>query len=794
MLDKLVEDIGLATSQKIAEAVDGIAEKSQEDRENLISWVNNSYAAYEKKLDEATERLQGAIDDLDSRRQAMYVEETQQIVEKLNELEVVAARLSTIENGKDGEKGEQGLQGEPGLDRPLLEPVYLKDGDYPKSTLGLHNGGLWISTKDAVGDPESDPHAWACILDSMTEMSIDLQEDRSFKLSVRMATGKLIEDTFHIPFPEHKGIWEEGDYSKGDIVTKGHSFWQAMEDTSGEPPGNGWKQILSAPRGKQGPAGKSIEGPQGKPGRNGRDAVLPEGFIEEVMSIATENKRFEDGRSGAEAITSFRGYFDGTESYASGDVVNFDGALYLCTSSAGPSNTLFGGGGEWELMIGVTKQGQEAYMHWQGDWVQKAYSPGMTVRDGGWTMTCVNRTTDRAGPTPIGEPLWIYPGTITPTSVSAKQVLAGARYTAGERAQYVSGYRVYTTTDVRYNIYLVENPLTEPVYTTVSSFTAAATGWQEFSVQGGFIPPFASIDVIAVIEEPATTPVIFSGNWDYSTPPNAEIPPAGTIVHGNSTPSEFRISKTDNDGGDRSAGLENLTIGDGIQGAGMSWIIQAVTDNGTWMNFAVSPSTQGAPDGVQNFDFETVTPTPIPYAEDVDYWLGNSRVSGLYGADTAYVDLTPDDNQYIVDIRLQDFRTSDDWDIVAVSDSAVGSTPASVKVEQFGVITENPTVNTSGAGWTEIKRAAVPNATAYSGTLDIDAKRLDGVGFYSTRLEVLAYEDGGVTAEATHRYELGDNQLSVRIRAEGGDVVFEVKGKAGEDWNWDMIESYREIR
>ena len=68
------------------------------------------------------------------------------------------------------------------------------------------------------------------------------------------------------------------------------------------------------------------------------------------------------------------------------------------------------------------------------------------------------------------------------------------------------------------------------------------------------------------------------------------------------------------------------------------------------------------------------------------------------------------------------------------------------------------------------------------------------MGFYSTRLEVLAYEDGGVTAEATHRYELGDNQLSVRIRAEGGDVVFEVKGKAGEDWNWDMIESYREIR
>ena len=793
MLDKIVEDLGLITSQKIAEAVEGVTERTQEDRENLISWVNHGHAEYEKKLDEATERLQGAIDDLDSRRQALYVEETQQIVEKLNELEVVAAQLSTIENGKDGEQGEQGIQGEPGLDKPLLEPVHLKDGDYPKSTLGLHKGGLWISTKDSVGDPDSDPHAWACILDSMTEMSIDLQEDRSFKLSVRMATGKLIEDTFHIPFPEHKGIWEEGCYVKGDIVTKGHSFWQAMEDTSGEPPGNGWKQILSAPRGKQGVAGKSIEGPQGKPGRNGRDAVLPDGFIEEVMALATENKRFEDGRSGAESITSFRGYFDTTESYSSGDVVNFDGGLYLCVTSTGPANSLGQGTGSWELMVGVTKQGQEAYMHWQGTWVQKAYNPGMTVTDGGWTMVCVNRTTEKAGPTPIGDPAWVYDGTITGTSISAKQVVSGARYTGGERAKYLSGYRVYTTAGVRYSIFLVINPLIEPIVSEVAQFTATATGWQEFALQGGFFPAYEVADVVAVIDQPADTPVIFSGNWDYDTPPNAEIPPAGTILHGNSTTGELRISKTDDDGADRSVALENLTIGDGIQGAGMSWIIQSVTDNGTWISFGISPSTQGSPDGVQNFDFETTVETEIPYGQDVGYWTGNDSVSGLNGADTAYVDLTPDDNQYGIDLRLQDFRTSDDWEIVSVSDSAVGSAPVNISAGQFGVVTENPTVDTTGAGWTEIKRATLILNSGYSGTLNVDAKRMDGTGYYSTRLEVLAYEDGGVTADSTHRYELGDNQLSVRIRADGGDLVFEVKGKVGQEWHWDMIESYREI-
>jgi hypothetical protein len=78
----------------------------------------------------------------------------------------------------------------------------------------------------------------------------------------------VMESSFEIPFPVHKGIWESGEYQCGDIVTKGHSFWQAIEDTSGEPPGNGWKQILTAPRGKQGEPGKSIVGPQGVPGRN----------------------------------------------------------------------------------------------------------------------------------------------------------------------------------------------------------------------------------------------------------------------------------------------------------------------------------------------------------------------------------------------------------------------------------------------------------------------------------------------------------------------------------------------
>ena len=183
---------------------------------------------------------------------------------------MLTARLAEIKDGEQGFQGEPGIDGQ---DRPLLQPVQLRsDKDYEKNTLGTYENGLWISTKKAVGNPVDDPHSWECILDSINTMSIDLQDDKTFKLSVRMSTGKVIENTFQIPFPEHMGIWQKGEYQKGNIVTKGSSMWLAQETTDGEPPGNGWQQILSAPRGKQGVAGKSIEGPQGKPGRNGLDA------------------------------------------------------------------------------------------------------------------------------------------------------------------------------------------------------------------------------------------------------------------------------------------------------------------------------------------------------------------------------------------------------------------------------------------------------------------------------------------------------------------------------------------
>ena len=85
------------------------------------------------------------------------------------------------------------------------------------------------------------------------------------------------------------------------------------------------------------------------------------------------------------------------------------------------------------------------------------------------------------------------------------------------------------------------------------------------------------------------------------------------------------------------------------------------------MSYQVSPAVQYGNDGVQGFNFETVESTPITIGYELDYNLTNPIISGLYIVDGKYADITPDDNQYGVDIEVQEISISDDWDVLSVS-------------------------------------------------------------------------------------------------------------------------------
>lgn len=271
--------------QAVGARIDGVVLEQADQQRRLEGLISDLKAQDITELHKRTDQIENAFSDavheFKETTRAEHIEELEKLQAQLKAQEdfevALNQRLGQIQDGEKGEKGDKGDPGEPGIDRPIIEPIELKDGvKYGKGTAGAYSGGLWISRKHAVGTPDEDPHAWTCVLDGIASMTVELQDDRSYCQVVRMASGREIRSDFRIPFPEHKGIWEAGAYKAGHIVTKGHSMWLAMKDTDLAPPGNGWQQILTAKQGKEGPPGKSIAGPQGVPGRNGRDADIAE--------------------------------------------------------------------------------------------------------------------------------------------------------------------------------------------------------------------------------------------------------------------------------------------------------------------------------------------------------------------------------------------------------------------------------------------------------------------------------------------------------------------------------------
>jgi hypothetical protein len=336
--------------------------------------------------------------------------------------------------------------------------------------------------------------------------------------------------------------------------------------------------------------------------------------------------------------------------------------------------------GEWvadEFNAHLAAYNPHDKMTWRDPYVYgDEYYKSDTVKDGNWSMVCaVPVTTDRAAPQPTGDPDTYYKGIIGTDNQLAKQILFGTRYDitfAG--AFYILSYRIYAVTGNNYTTYQVKDPDGEAVVQELHSFTADTTGWVTFSIPAGIVITPVTFEMLAIVQEPAPTPTIWVGNWNYLMPNNVVAPLAGQITHSNKALGVIGINVLDSDGGDRGAELRLLTVGDIINGAGMSWSIQIISDQTTHLNFSVAPSIQGNATGIQEFSFETVTPTPITYAVDTDYYLSDPIASGLLGVDTDV--LIPDDNAYGMDVTVQDVIASSDWDLLAFSDIAGGGNSA----------------------------------------------------------------------------------------------------------------------
>lgn len=148
-------------------------------------------------------------------------------VEKL--AEDVAAKIPSPESGADG---RDALAIE-------IEPFIDEKKSYPRGTYATHNGGLWRSHEKTYG-----MRGWECIVDGVSAVDIQQDNERSFSITLERASGALEVKSFDVPVTIYRDVFKAGtEYQPGDTVTWGGSMWHCNESTSdkpGEAGSKGW--------------------------------------------------------------------------------------------------------------------------------------------------------------------------------------------------------------------------------------------------------------------------------------------------------------------------------------------------------------------------------------------------------------------------------------------------------------------------------------------------------------------------------------------------------------------------
>jgi hypothetical protein len=429
------------------------------------------------------------------------------------------------------------------------------------------------------------------------------------------------------------------------------------------------------------------------------------------------------------------------------------------------------------------------------------YYPQQTVFVAGWTMAANKKTADYPAPQAIGQPFNLYQGAAPETSASAKQVISGQRYTSFEAVQLVS-YSVYAFIDQDYDVYLVQDPGGENITTPIGSFTASVTGWSEFNIEPMLIKQNALFDIVSLTTAPPAAPTPVDATYNYLTPQNVSTPVAGDITHARSQADIMRISYTDDIGGDRTALIQALSIGDHIAIGATTWTVQNNDPDTGFANITVTPSITGTA-GVQTVTFTVNAPQPTSYMEDVDYWLTSQFVGdakGIIAIDVPYESATINESAYGIDIKVIQVALSDDWDVVAPGDAATGAARTRLTQDENDWVKASTTflqygfAITTDNQWTELARFPIAMNTGVKGTLTVDARRTDTLDLYNAEYATLAVNDAGVlSVQGIEKFELGPMLLGLRAAADGTDLILEVRGAINQDWDWKMAIFFRDI-
>ena len=166
-------------------------------------------------------------------------------------LEAVQKAVAEIPKAKDGRDGLHGRDAAELAILPGLDP----DKDYATGTYARHKGGLVRVNADD----------YDVIVNGIEITTLEQKDERTFVINVQMTDGKIESKVVTIPAIIYRGIWSEGAYEKGDVVTWSGSAWHCQAPTT-ERPRSGttdWKLMVKEGRpGKDGAAPASRADPE----------------------------------------------------------------------------------------------------------------------------------------------------------------------------------------------------------------------------------------------------------------------------------------------------------------------------------------------------------------------------------------------------------------------------------------------------------------------------------------------------------------------------------------------------
>jgi len=310
---------------------------------------------------------------------------------------------------------------------------------------------------------------------------------------------------------------------------------------------------------------------------------------------------------------------------------------------------------------------------WKGEWSGGTYQKNDMVLDGVWTMVANKETTDVAAPQRVGSVKELYsPNNPSISGTTAKQIVFGMQY-SGDQPFWLEGYRTYVIAGNDYNIILIKDPNGANEATFLNLFRATVTGWRDFGLVPRPVASGTTFQILAIVKEPDPTPTTTDIDYNYQKPSNWSAPLSGQIVHAGKRLQVLSIHHIDQDSIDRTTFLNSLVVGDIISVGDTNWSIQNNVDIGTYNDISVAPALQASVSNIQTFSFETVTATPISIGIDPNFWSGSTLVKGVYIKNGNWDDAVIDDNQYGIDITVQNASLSPDWDFVTAQGNGGGS-------------------------------------------------------------------------------------------------------------------------